>query len=50
MADKKKKASDNWLLNKVRKNQLNPKNKSKSSTFIKRQQALNDAINDVNSY
>ncbi len=50
MADKKKKAGDNWLLNKVRKNQLNPKNKSKTSTFIKRQQAMNDAINDVNSY
>ena len=40
--------SDNFLLNKVRKNQLNPKNKSKSSTFIKRQQKLKDALDKLN--
>tara|TARA_R100000654_G_scaffold46861_2_gene73063 strand:+ start:2338 stop:2556 length:219 start_codon:yes stop_codon:yes gene_type:complete len=36
--------SDNFLLNRVRKNQLNPRNKSQSSTFQKRQQRLKDLL------
>ena len=42
----KKDPGDNWLLNKVRKNQTNPKNKSKTSAFVKRQMALQKALED----
>tara|TARA_B100001287_G_scaffold250848_1_gene231662 strand:+ start:469 stop:672 length:204 start_codon:yes stop_codon:yes gene_type:complete len=41
------KVNDNFILNKVRKNQLNPKNKSQTSTFIKRQQRLKDALDKL---
>ena len=39
-----KKKKKNLLLDPVRKNQLNPKNKSKTSTFIKRQQRLKELL------
>ena len=39
--------SDNFLLNKVRKHQLNPNNKAPSSKFIKRQQRLKDLLDQV---
>ena len=39
--------SDNFILNRVRKNQLNPKNKSQTSTFIKRQQKLKDLLDEL---
>ena len=42
--EKKKKKKKNLLLDPVRKNQLNPKNKSKTSTFIKRQQRLKELL------
>ena len=45
--EKKKKKKKNLLLDPVRKNQLNPKNKSQSSTFIKRQQKLKDLMENM---
>ena len=44
ISDRQKKKKKNLLLDPVRKNQLNPKNKSQSSTFIKRQQKLKDLL------
>ena len=39
-----KKKKKNLLLDPFRKNQQNPKNKSQTSTFIKRQQRLKDLL------
>jgi len=44
ISDRQKKKKKNLLLDPVRKNQLNPKNKSQSSTFIKRQQRLKELL------
>ncbi len=47
ISDRQKKKKKNLLLDPVRKNQLNPKNKSQSSTFIKRQQKLKDLLENM---
>ena len=47
ISDRQKKKKKNLLLDPVRKNQLNSKNKSQSSTFIKRQQKLKDLLENM---
>ncbi len=47
ISDRQKKKKKNLLLDPVRKNQLNKKNKSQSSTFIKRQQKLKDLLENM---
>ena len=47
ISDRQKKKKKNLLLDPVRKNQLNSKNKSQSSTFIKRQKKLKDLLENM---